>query len=163
MWQPGWERSLGENGYVYMCGEEFGGEWAAFLPSSLLSSLPAGGGVRLHSSNPALPLALTGSLQGCNVTLGISFFLSFFLFGGGIYFWKNQAALREKALIRPSIGSFWEQFVNQILFGKLSPPPSRQLDNSLPWWNFLPQDIPATEFQNTSQQSPETETAFRSH
>lgn len=29
-------------------------------PSSQLSSLPAGGGVKLHSSNAALPLALTG-------------------------------------------------------------------------------------------------------
>ena len=21
MWQPGWERSLGKNGYMYMCGQ----------------------------------------------------------------------------------------------------------------------------------------------
>lgn len=81
-------------------------------------------------SNPALPLAVTGAgwlgrLQGCSVTLGI-------------YFSKNQAALREWALIRPSIGSFGEQSANQVLFGKLFPSPPRQLDNSLSWWNFSP-------------------------
>lgn len=105
----------------------------SLLPSSQPSSQPAGGGVRLHSS--PLPLAGAGwlrSLQQCTVTLGI-------------YFSKNQAVLRGWALIRSSIVSFWEKSTNQTLFGSLFPPPPWQLDNSPSWWNFLPQDIPATE------------------
>lgn len=80
--------------------------------------------------SPAQPLPQRGCKRQCNP---------------GHLFFNNQAVLGGWALIRPSIGSFWEQPTNQILYGSLSPPPPWQLDNSPSWWNFLPQDIPAAE------------------
>lgn len=111
----------------------------AFLPYCPPASPPASqqvvGSDYTPLPCPSTTLAGAGwlrSLQQCMVTLGI-------------YFSKNQAVLRGWALIRSSIVSFWEKSTNQTLFGSLFPPPPWQLDNSLSWWNFLPQDIPATE------------------